>query len=63
MMTSVAIMVGSFRQTVLTWLDSELPADLYLAPAGAMGGDLPPHHRTRGNRPHRIANTPGVGKA
>jgi putative ABC transport system permease protein len=42
MMTSVGIMVGSFRQTVLTWLDSELPADLYLAPAGAMGGDLHP---------------------
>ena len=42
MMTSVGIMVGSFRQTVLTWMDSELPADLYLAPAGAMGGDLHP---------------------
>jgi putative ABC transport system permease protein len=42
MMTSVGIMVGSFRQTVLTWLENELPADLYLAPAGAMGGDLHP---------------------
>jgi putative ABC transport system permease protein len=58
MMTSVAIMVGSFRQTVLTWLDSELPADLYLAPAGAMGGDL--HPTIASEVADRIAATPGV---
>jgi putative ABC transport system permease protein len=58
MMTSVAIMVGSFRQTVLTWLDSELPADLYLAPAGAMGGDL--HPTIAPGVADRIAATPGV---
>jgi len=58
MMTSVAIMVGSFRQTVLTWLDSELPADLYLAPAGAMGGDL--HPTIAPEVAERIAATPGV---
>jgi putative ABC transport system permease protein len=58
MMTSVAIMVGSFRQTVLTWLDSELPADLYLAPAGAMGGDL--HPTIAPEVADRIAATPGV---
>ena len=34
MMTSVAIMVGSFRQTVISWMDTQLPADLYLRPAG-----------------------------
>ncbi len=58
MMTSVGIMVGSFRQTVLTWLDSELPADLYLAPAGAMGGDL--HPTIASEVADRIAATPGV---
>ena len=58
MMTSVGIMVGSFRQTVLTWLDSELPADLYLAPAGAMGGDL--HPTIAPEVADRIAETPGV---
>jgi putative ABC transport system permease protein len=58
MMTSVGIMVGSFRQTVLTWLDSELPADLYLAPAGAMGGDL--HPTIAPELAGRIATIPGV---
>jgi putative ABC transport system permease protein len=58
MMTSVGIMVGSFRQTVLTWLDSELPADLYLAPAGAMGGDR--HPTIAPEVADRIAATPGV---
>jgi putative ABC transport system permease protein len=57
-MTSVGIMVGSFRQTVLTWLDSELPADLYLAPAGAMGGDL--HPTIAPEVADRIAAVPGV---
>ena len=58
MMTSVGIMVGSFRQTVLTWLDSELPADLYLAPAGAMGGDR--HPTISLETSDRIAAAPGV---
>jgi putative ABC transport system permease protein len=58
MMTSVGIMVGSFRQTVLTWLDSELPADLYLAPAGAMGGDR--HPTISLETSDRIAATVGV---
>src|SRR5579859_1975386 len=34
MMVSVGIMVGSFRQTVVSWMDHQLPADLYLRPAG-----------------------------
>ncbi len=42
MMTSVAIMVGSFRQTVISWMDTELPADLYLRPAGAPAVDRHP---------------------
>jgi putative ABC transport system permease protein len=42
MMTSVGIMVGSFRQTVITWMDKELPADLYLRPAGDPAADRHP---------------------
>ena len=34
MTTAVGIMVGSFRQTVLLWMDGRLQADLYLQPAG-----------------------------
>jgi len=43
MMTSVGIMVGSFRQTVVTWMNDQLPADLYLRPAGSPATD---HHPT-----------------
>jgi putative ABC transport system permease protein len=43
MMVSVGIMVGSFRETVLVWLDSQLRADLYVRPAGRTGaGEFPP---------------------
>jgi len=34
MMTSVGIMVGSFRETVVLWLDNQLRADLYVRPIG-----------------------------
>ncbi|MGD1095534.1 MAG: FtsX-like permease family protein [Bryobacteraceae bacterium] len=33
MLAAVGIMVGSFRQTVLLWMDDRLQADLYLQPA------------------------------
>ena len=42
MVTAVAIMVGSFRQTVVLWMDSELPADLYVRPAGNPAADQHP---------------------
>ena len=43
MMASVGIMVGSFRETVALWLDTQLRADLYVRPAGPSGaGDYPP---------------------
>jgi putative ABC transport system permease protein len=43
MMASVGIMVGSFRETVLVWLDTQLRADLYIRPAGTTGaGRYPP---------------------
>jgi putative ABC transport system permease protein len=34
MMTAVGIMVGSFRETVVLWMGGQLPADLYIRPAG-----------------------------
>ncbi len=58
MMTSVGIMVGSFRQTVLTWMQTELPADLYLRPAGWSGGDQ--HPTMSSDIAARIARVPGV---
>jgi putative ABC transport system permease protein len=33
MMVAIAVMVSSFRQTVITWIDQTLQADLYLRPA------------------------------
>jgi putative ABC transport system permease protein len=43
MMASVGIMVGSFRETVIVWLDTQLRADLYVRPAGRTGaGEHPP---------------------
>jgi putative ABC transport system permease protein len=42
MMTAVGIMVGSFRQTVVTWMNGELPADLYVRPAGSPAPDRHP---------------------
>jgi hypothetical protein len=43
MMVSVGIMVGSFRETVEVWLDSQLRADIYLRAAGpSTAGIYPP---------------------
>jgi putative ABC transport system permease protein len=43
MMASIGILVGSFRETVLVWLDTQLRADLYLRPAGrTAAGQHPP---------------------
>jgi putative ABC transport system permease protein len=35
-------MVGSFRQSVVLWMSNELPADLYLRPAGSPAADRHP---------------------
>jgi putative ABC transport system permease protein len=40
LMVSVAVMVGSFRQTVVLWLGQTLRADLYIRPATDMGGPM-----------------------
>jgi putative ABC transport system permease protein len=37
MMVSVGIMVGSFRETVDSWMSDQLRADFYLRPAAAVG--------------------------
>lgn len=58
MMTSVGIMVGSFRETVITWMDNELPADLYLRPAGDPAADR--HPTVAPDLAGRIAQVPGV---
>ena len=41
---AITVMVASFRNAVIDWLGSALPADLYLRPAGGAGdgGVLPP---------------------
>src|SRR4029079_2889057 len=42
MMASVGILVGTFRETVVVWLDTQLRADLYLRPAARAGAGLYP---------------------
>src|SRR5262249_30488237 len=43
MMASVGIMVGSFRETVALWLETQLRADIYVRPAVRSGaGEYPP---------------------
>jgi putative ABC transport system permease protein len=58
MMTAVGIMVGSFRQTVLLWMGDQLPADLYLRPAGDAAADR--HPTISPGLVDRIAGLPGV---
>jgi putative ABC transport system permease protein len=58
MMTAVGIMVGSFRETVLLWMGDQLPADLYMRPAGTPAAD---RHPTIGvELTEKIAQLPGV---
>jgi putative ABC transport system permease protein len=58
MMVSVGIMVGSFRQTVVSWMNDELPADLYLRPAGDPAADR--HPTISPELTEQIARLPGV---
>jgi putative ABC transport system permease protein len=58
MMTSVGIMVGSFRQTVTSWMDNQLQADLYLRPAGNPASDQ--HPTIPNDLADRLAQLPGV---
>lgn len=58
MMTAIGIMVGSFRQTVVTWMDGQLPADLYIRPAGNPATDR--HPVLSVDLPEKISQLPGV---
>jgi len=58
MMVSVGIMVGSFRQTVVSWMSHQLPADLYLRPAGSPAADR--HPTISVELVEKIAALPGV---
>ena len=58
MMVSVGIMVGSFRQTVMTWMSDQLPADLYLRPAGDPAADRHPTISLK--LTDKISKIPGV---
>jgi len=58
MMVSVGIMVGSFRQTVVSWMNDQLPADLYLRPAGDPAADR--HPTVSLELAEKIASLPGV---
>lgn len=58
MMVSVGIMVGSFRETVLIWMDNQLKADLYLRPAGPASADRFP--TLKADIPDRIAALPQI---
>jgi putative ABC transport system permease protein len=58
MVVSVGIMVGSFRQTVITWLGDDFMADLYIQPAVPISPDLFP--TLSPDVPSRIAALPEV---
>lgn len=58
MTVAVGIMVGSFRQTVILWMNSELPADLYLRPAGSPAADQ--HPLIAAKFADRLTKLPGV---
>jgi putative ABC transport system permease protein len=58
MMTAVGIMVGSFRKTVFVWMGDQLPADLYLRPAGSPAADR--HPTLSLGLAERIEKLPGV---
>ena len=58
MMASVAIMVGSFRQSVISWMDTQFPADLYLRPHSNPVADR--HPTMDPQFVDRLAELPGV---
>lgn len=58
MMIAVGVMVGSFRETVQVWLDTQLSADIYLRAEGpSTAGIYPP---IAAPVPEIIRETPGV---
>jgi putative ABC transport system permease protein len=57
-LTAVGIMVGSFRETVMVWMDDILQADLFLSPAVPAGADR--HPTMSGEIPAQLAQLPEV---
>jgi putative ABC transport system permease protein len=57
-LTAVGIMVGSFRETVLVWMDDVLQADLFLSPAVPAGADR--HPTMSAEIPAQLARLPQV---
>jgi len=57
-LTAVGIMVGSFRETVLVWMDDVLQADLFLSPAVPAGADR--HPTMSADIPAQLARLPEV---
>jgi putative ABC transport system permease protein len=57
-LTAVGIMVGSFRETVLVWMDDILQADLFLSPAVPAGADR--HPSMSADIPAQLARLPEV---
>jgi putative ABC transport system permease protein len=61
MMASVGIMVGSFRETVISWLDTQLRADIYIrASAPAPPGIFPPISPEVAERLRRVAGVEAI---
>ena len=57
-LTAVGIMVGSFRETVVLWMDDILQADLFLSPAVPAGADR--HPTLSAEIPVKLAQLPQV---
>jgi putative ABC transport system permease protein len=60
MMIAVGIMVGSFRETVVLWMNGQLPADLYIRPAGPAAAGR--HPTLSLDLAEKIAALPGVAQ-
>ena len=58
MLAAVGIMVGSFRETVLLWMQDRLQADLYLRPAAPNAADR--HPTMAADIPELLAKLPEV---
>src|ERR1700733_9506373 len=58
MMTAVGIMVGSFREMVLLWMNDQVPADLYMRAGGVPAADR--HPSLTLEFADKIARLPGV---
>lgn len=57
MMISLAIMIGSFRQTVIVWVNQTLKADLYISPKVRQSSNK---GRISSEIVERIRNVPGI---